>query len=640
MLLGIVIAEPILFLRVLSDPINVPKLALLIAGTSAIAGLRAIESLQGASLDGLKRLVLPGGVLIGALFLSWLFSAYRGWALIGQYSRVQGLIPYVVVIVFGMLVADEFAGDTRALARAVLASATVVGFYACIQFVNLDPFSWGSFGVVDVGQTSTLGNPQFTGGFLSIGLPLSITLCVIENSRRTWTLVATVVVAAGWVVSFSQGAWGAGVAGVVLTAGFLVATRWKWAPKVGAAVAALVAAGVIGVIVISMAGSHSERIPITARYRGSWVQEAARMGADSPFVGSGPNTFALRGVHYRSEQDALDFGYTYTDDPHSVPMAFFANAGIVGLAAFIFVVAWVLNRGRRVGRDPIAAAFLGAVVAYLVQALSSIDELSLRFMFWVAIGGLVAATSQPTKETTPRSSGGRKRGKRPQVQPVRYPLAIAAIGLVWLAFFWWSASYVIADARFLQASQLLNEGKLDDAQAQYELAVGFRPDPEYRRRYGGTLGGFLVQAGKVAKPIFPRVRTAFGYLGSTPDELGLVQYGDILYRWSSVDPDAKTESFATYQDALELDPVNPRIRIAFAQVAVDLERSDEALTALEPVEPRPADGTTSVWGLRALASAQLGDFDSARTFADRALALDEGDVNALAALDLVQKGAR
>jgi tetratricopeptide (TPR) repeat protein len=229
--------------------------------------------------------------------------------------------------------------------------------------------------------------------------------------------------------------------------------------------------------------------------------------------------------------------------------------------------------------------------------------------------------------------------RKPTRQPVRYPIAIGALSVAWLLILWWCISYVVADARFLQASQLLNQGKLDEAQHQYDLAVGFHADPQYGRIFGFTLGGFLVQAGKVAAPVFPSVTSAFGYLQRTPDEAGLVEYGDILNGWAAVDPSARVKAAELYSQAMELDRVNPQIRVAAAPIYIALQRYQDAVDALRPVSDAIVSRFPSTWGLRALAEANLGNFTAAREDAIQALALVPKDPNALGALKIVRNAS-
>lgn len=157
-------------------PFNVPKLALLIAGVGVVASVRVIELIQGATWTALTRLVVPAIAMAAPLLIAWTFSPYPYWSVFGHYGRFQGLIPYLVVIGLGILVADAFGEDLGHLAWALTIAGGVAGPYAVLQFVGIDPFGWAQqFGGATT-RTSTLGNPNFTGGFLAVVLPVAVGL--------------------------------------------------------------------------------------------------------------------------------------------------------------------------------------------------------------------------------------------------------------------------------------------------------------------------------------------------------------------------------------------------------------------------------------------------------------------------------
>lgn len=110
-LLGMVAGVPILFLRTGVDPFNVPKLAFLLVGVVTVAAVRAAELVQGATFRAARVVLMPGGALVLALVVAWAFSPYRGWAMLGQFGRFQGLLPYILVVVLSLLVYDAFVDD-------------------------------------------------------------------------------------------------------------------------------------------------------------------------------------------------------------------------------------------------------------------------------------------------------------------------------------------------------------------------------------------------------------------------------------------------------------------------------------------------------------------------------------------------
>ncbi|MDQ4026139.1 MAG: hypothetical protein M3217_11735, partial [Actinomycetota bacterium] len=177
-LLALVFGVPMFFLwDVTYDAFLLPKVALLAVGVGAAAGLRVAESLLGRRGRGLGAAVVPAAFVAVPVVVAWLASGYRRWALLGEEARLEGLVPILLVVAAGVLLADAFRGDFGAPARAFVASAAAVATYELLQSVGLDPLD------VPIAEyaPSTIGQSNFVGGFLAIALPVAL---------ATWTAAA------------------------------------------------------------------------------------------------------------------------------------------------------------------------------------------------------------------------------------------------------------------------------------------------------------------------------------------------------------------------------------------------------------------------------------------------------------------
>jgi O-antigen ligase len=641
-LLGLVGAVPLLFLRTENDPFNVPKFAFLAIGVAIAAASRGIELLQGVSAQGLKRLWIPATAVAAPLLLAWSFSPYRAFALFGRQGRLQGLIPYLIVVLFGVLLADAFRDRPRPLLWAIAISGYASGAYSLIQFLQADPYGWLLFGGKSSSAVSTLGNPNFTGGFLAMVLPVSVVLWVTTPKHRKPLGFLIAAVFGGWVFANSQGGWLAGVAGLGVVAGTIVAKNSPRARWLGLGVAVGMAAIAVGVVVAGLLGV--DRVPATATSRGYWWQAATRMAMDSPVVGKGPNTFSVEGVHYRDERESVISGYTFPDDPHSIPFAYLANAGALGLIGFAVMAIWGIKRGLSFPVANLeAAAFLGVVVAYLVQALVTIDELTLRTTFWTGLAGLavtmpIAKSKGATKTGAPERA--RKRARARTARPVRlWPVAIV-IGLAAVSAVWWSVQFVIADARVNAAAKFLEEGRLDEGVGEFDKAFDFRDDVFYRRIYASSLANL---ADKTQDPrLFELADGAFDSFARWPDVQVIVQHARLMQLWSALDPTRGVEWVALLRDAMAIDPANPVIRIELSDALIAAGEPSEAVTVLEPSIPIVStltDSSSEFWGALALARAKDGDEAGARDALELALLYDPSDLRALEAQQLLDRRA-
>ena len=399
LLIGLTVTVPLLvaYGSPLRDPINTPKVALLIAGVTVIAAIRGAELVLGASTSGLGRLATPALCFAIPLFLAWLASSDRAYSLSGaDYGRYQGLIPYLLAIALGVLVADAFADRAHQIAWALGAAGSVVAAYALVQFFGADVFpngpGWSGSGLA----ISTLGNENFTGGFLAICLAANAPLATGSGRSRRIAAVMCYIIAIGLGRSYSQGAWVAAIDGVAIAMGFALAHRWSWTKLAGTIVAIGMVVVSLGTVLLARAGVDLE-VLATARSRGLTWETTMRAARDKPLLGHGLNMFGFVQPDYRSEEALASQTRSrqVPDDPHSVMLAMLVNGGLLTLLGFVAVLVWFMTHATRVPPGNLTgAAFIGAVTAYLIQSLVSIDEVTLRVAFWICLGGLAAFLSR------------------------------------------------------------------------------------------------------------------------------------------------------------------------------------------------------------------------------------------------------
>lgn len=624
-LLGLVIGVPAFFLRMAEDPFNAPKLALLMAGAAVVAGLRIAEILQGADASGLKRLWFPAVAIAAPLTLSWLFTPYRWYGLFGHYGRFQGLIPYLVVIAFGILLADAFAGRARELGWAVVVAGGFVGAYALIQIIGADPFTWAVGGVRTNDALSSIGNTNFSGGLLGITIPLGIGwIFVAKKKRRNRAILLTALMVGGCYFAYSQGGWAAALAGTTVTLGFGFAPRFRFARLLGVLGALVIAAGLAGAVVYTIVTDEFGPFPYTVISRGWWWEAATGMALEHPIVGGGPNTFYVEGAEHRPVADALYWNFNIADDPHSVYFAFLSNAGVLGLMGFVAAFGWVAYRTiSRPPQDWIGAAFLGSIAAYFTQALITIDEVSLRLALWVALAGYVVSFEPRPPEPRPARARRRRGKRRPAREPLRAWPAVALVTIATLGALYFSGLFLVADGRVHQGNVLFAQGLTEPAQREYERALGTRNDYEYRRRFARSLGQVAAQQQQQGSDDYDRALEALSYLDDFPQVSTLIERARLVFQQAALDPELLQRAVAYYEEAFEIDPLNPIIRTEYADALIAVGRPDEAVSVLEAFVPEMSEGQyPQFWGELALARALTGDESAAQEAIEVALALD------------------
>ena len=304
LLLALIVALPITvaFGSGLRDQFNTPKVALLIIGVTIVGSIRCAEIIQGASLSGLGRLAVPALCFSIPFFLAWLASPDRGYSLSGaDYGRYQGLIPYLLAVALGVLVADAFAGRAHQVVWALGVAGTIV---AGIRDPSVpgcgDPrrvwWVMGLHGHLDSRES------QFHRRFhRDLSLRAMAPFCMEKGARVDIARAMVYVMAIGLGRSFTQGAWAAGVAGVAVAMGAVLVRKWRWTRTAGTIVAVLIALGTVGVALVSLTGLEY-RVLSTARIRALTWETALRATEAEPLLGHGLNTFGEIQSDFTSEE--------------------------------------------------------------------------------------------------------------------------------------------------------------------------------------------------------------------------------------------------------------------------------------------------------------------------------------------------
>lgn len=607
-LLVMVVGVPLLVAAPLYDPYSLPKLALLLGGIGTSCGIVAARSLLGRPLRHWRPVAVPGLALCLPLAVSWLVSPHRSWTLLGSYLRYTGVLPYVCVAVLGIFLVDAFWGRPRPLAWALSLAGGVAGTYAFAQALGLDPLWSPGRGGGSEYPPSTIGHFNFLGGFLAISLPLSIYLWVgatraIPRIAATWAAIATVI---GLLLANSQGGWAAALAGLAIVTGAFASSRWSRARVAGMLVATFICIGIVGAVVLSLFLPDAPALGGTVRERGRLWGTALEMGADAPVVGHGPSAYALEGVRYRPLASVLSERHAKADDPHSVPMSFWSNAGAVGATGFIVFVLWVVVMGSRMARgDHLSMAFFAAVAAYIVQSTVSIDLLPLRTGLWTALAGLVISSSVARGSALDRET--ELLTTRPTPSAARVAVATMAAFAVGGTSLWYAANLVAADRRVQVGQELFAEGEVDPAVSQLRRATSFRFEPRYLNLFGEELGTAALNRGEEGAALIRKMRDVYAYLYDFPETYGILSQARTLHYWAHFEPTANREALHLLEWARSLDPENPEIDIQTSQVLIELGERSRARSLLEEWVPSLHDTFPSFWG--ALSTARLLDND-------------------------------
>lgn len=573
----------------------------------------------------------------------WLMLAVVGWfgltsltsihwqtAVFGRYPRSTGFISLVSFTVVYFLVVQwvDSPRKMKSLLRALFLSGTVVAVYGALQYLGIEPNTYGPLSFEANRSFATFGNPDLLGGFIVFMLPLGIALALSEESTgwRAYYWLATGLCSVVWVTAFTRGAW---IGGVVALAVLAVAA-WRQKVRLRPVDGWLLAAGavIVGAVVVRSLSSSSAVMNVMARvlsifdtHAGSAETRLQIWGAaieaikDRPLLGYGRDTFRLVFPLYRPAEYIALSGYLSVEDSvHNHVLRTALSGGLPALILEYGLFGWILFEARKgafgaAGKASriLYAGVFAAVVGHLVFLFFGVAVAANSVIMWAMLGLLVAPAARDI-----------------EVRPVAPALAwsaAAAIAVVSVVALVISGRFVIADHAYmmsrvnrLPAAQEIEAAKravrLNPFNATYRAGVALA----YFDAASETLAMAAQDpaADAQARVLLEQAQAEFeSVIDFIPAE-----HDNYTYLANTLNNLARLYDAAYYEQALaaadagiELDPLGPALHAERARALEGLGRADDAIAELEyALKLDPADGAAAIQLAQILAlRGNLGD---------------------------------
>jgi len=414
-LLGAAVGLPLLLVPSASNLFDLPKAALLrllVICLSLLLYRALLRAPRWRDAVQLRQLT-PVSAALGLVTLTWLVAALLGVdrlrSLFGSYYRQFGVVTFVCLFLLA-LVAERLYQSPAARSRlilAVVATAGAVALYGLLQFVGLDPLRLP----LPPGRrvVSTLGQPNVTGGFLAMALPLTLSGALAARLPRRLSLLSAVTILPSLLLTQSRGAWVGAALGLAATV--LLVWRGGRRPLCNAALLLLGAVALIlGATVLlqrptALEGRLRQELTLgrtSTSARLAVLGPTVRLIQDRPILGYGPETMDL--VFDRVYPPALaryEPRQSVTDRADNEFLDAAISAGIAGVLAMTLwygAVAWAAWRSVCGARSPAErwqrAGIAGALAAYMVQEQFGFASIAVTSTF-VLLTAVAAASAWP-----------------------------------------------------------------------------------------------------------------------------------------------------------------------------------------------------------------------------------------------------
>jgi O-antigen ligase/tetratricopeptide (TPR) repeat protein len=410
-----------------------------------------------------RQLPRPVFVSVCALTGWWIFTTAFAvdppTALNGAHGRYNGLINQLILVLLFIVVASTAASrkDVEGFLKLLMLALVPVCIYAMFQSVGLDVFSWPN-----PRPGSTIGHPVPLAAMLSLVAPFALAFFLTEERapKRSMWAAALFLFLLAVAATLSRGPWAGLAAASLIVLAYAIRVR-VIEPKRTWIYGAVAASAILLVLAVAKSDRTIQAVNLfmarvgqlarlqtdpSVMNRFVYFDAARRMLRDHPVAGVGFESYGLLYPRYRPvEGDAVPSDAI----PTMVHNGYLQMAVTNGLAApvlYLLLMASILRllvrtcrqrvsdrQGGPTARDRlIGAAFIGAIVGYLVQDLSGWQEISLSAFFWPLLGAAVSFCTLPetdSRRETTRPSGRRpaRPGARPRTAGLSASVAAASV---------------------------------------------------------------------------------------------------------------------------------------------------------------------------------------------------------------------
>jgi len=392
----------------LEDPLNLPKMFVLVLFAAVVLALSlpALLSYREIRSNGQRIGLALIGLFCLGLSISTTATDVRYTAIFGEYHRNNGALSYLAMAILmgaGALVFNLKSSD-RYL-KFYVVTGLILTEYGFLQASGKDPVGW----TIDYNPfITTLGNPNFTSGFLGISAIAILLLAVESTDRKFQTAYAVGLLADLYILKRSgsiQGLFGFLIGAAII----IIVKLWLLNKKYGQISLILTAIGAapFALAVLNVGPLASKLYQGTLRNRLDYWNAAIDMFKDHPIFGVGIDRF---GEYYRqyAVQNQVVQGQI-TDNAHSVYVQILATGGLITFVPYMLVIGFISYVGfkallKATGATKLRiAGIFGIWLGTLAVNIVAIDNLGVAVWFWITGGVLISTSSLVISQNANRS---------------------------------------------------------------------------------------------------------------------------------------------------------------------------------------------------------------------------------------------
>jgi putative inorganic carbon (HCO3(-)) transporter len=328
----------------------------------------------------------------------------------------QGTLTVLYSIIFFILLTSAIQSKIQIarLITSLIIGSLPVCIYGLVQYFGLDPFDWDSGSLSRV--HSTLGYSLYFGAYLAVVIPFTFSRIILGGKQMWIYLLILLLQVSTLFFTLARGAWLGFMIGCVF---LLLLLLFSWKKRKLAYLSAFIIflGGILFLILntgwllpVTGADYQFSNSQITQARAGSnykrlelW-RHTLPIIARRPLLGYGPETFLTAFWSYYPLEINQNLQELHPWDPHNLFLYYLTGVGILGTAAFLWLLIEFYRRTIAALRryedrkfQVFAAAVIGSLSAYIILAQFNPIAITSLVLFWfvLALGAALARDSRP-----------------------------------------------------------------------------------------------------------------------------------------------------------------------------------------------------------------------------------------------------
>ena len=397
-----------------SDPINLPKMVVLVVCSGVLAGILLSSLKEFAQPKYRQILFILSLFSLNLIILLFVFKDAFGEIFYGIPGRNTGVVTYFAFSI--VMLASVYIASDSSIARVfklLFGCGFVLIIYGFVQALGLEPFPYVNIYESDV--FGTFGNPNFQSAFLGMISVLLVPYILLDQLRVTFRVVGGLLLGAALhgieLTNSIQGFFNFIIGTAVMIFLYFKLKRNKILSSI------TLFFTFIGIVSISAAffkvGPLADLI-----YKGSMAarvyywETAFRIAGDNPLFGVGPDKYGDWLRRYRSASE-VQTNLT-ADSSHSVYLDILSGGGfplfIIYLGITALTILAIFKTVKRLdGVNILFICLVGLWVSHQAQSLISIGQIGVAVWGWVFSGLLIGYEIHTRPDTSSLESRGTKK---------------------------------------------------------------------------------------------------------------------------------------------------------------------------------------------------------------------------------------